>query len=181
LIFLTFIILFSTVAAAPIEAKSFTLLDVRFIKGVGIVLLFDSTGLTKKDLRGGTVDVHSGTYKMSCGFQDDTQTIRCVIKGSLVQYAGENFSGELAGFAFFGKIPELKESEPICSDEQVIWYVINVYQFGELVYDSIEIPAQYYDSFASFISAMFEGTATLEITDTYCGENVIIEEPQTPA
>jgi hypothetical protein len=178
LIFLTFIIFFSTVAAAPFEAKSLALLDVRFINGVGIVLLFDSTGLSKKDLKDGTVDVHSGTYKMSCEFKDDTDIVRCVIKGSLVQYGGEALSGNLAGFTFFGIVPEWKEPEAFaCSDEESLWYVVNIYGFEEP--DSIEIPAEFYDSFAEFISQFFEGTVTLEIVDQFCGEN-IFEGPQEP-
>ena len=178
LILLTFIIFFSTVAAAPFEAKSLTLLDVRFIKGVGIVLLFDSTGLTQKDLKDGTVDVHSGLYKMSCGFKDDTEVVRCVINGTLTQYAGENFSGNLAGFAFFGKIPELQEPEAFaCSDEESLWYVVNIYGFEGP--ESLEIPAEFYDSFAEFISQIYEGTVTLEIVDQFCGEN-IFEGPQEP-
>lgn len=175
LIFLTFIIFFSTVAAVPFQVKSLTLLDVRFIKGVGIVLLFDSTGLTKKDLRDGTVDVHSGLYKMSCGFKDDTEVVRCVINGTLTRYAGENFSGNLAGFTFFGIIPELREPESICSDEETLWYAVTIY-FEDSEPFSFDIPAEFYDSFASFISAISEGTATVEITDTYCGENIIPEE-----
>ncbi len=180
LMLLTFIILFSTVAAAPFEAKSLTLLDVRFIHGVGIVLLFDSTGLTQRDIRTGTADVHSNSHKMSCGFKDDTQVVRCVINGTLTQYAGENFSGELAGFAFFGIIPELKEPAPICPDQQVLWVVVSVYQYGELVDGPFEIPAEFYDSFVAFISAIYEGTATVEVTDTHCGENLVLEEPQGP-
>jgi hypothetical protein len=179
LILLTFVIFFSTVAAAPFQNKSLTLLEVRFIKGVGIVLLFDSTGLTKKDLKGGTVDVHSGLYKMSCEFKDDTEVVRCVIKGSLVQYAGENFSGELAGFAFFGMIPELKEpKEFACSDEESLWYVVNVYGDGEPY--SIDVPAEIYDFLVEWITEWSEGTMTLEIADTYCGEKIILEESEGP-
>lgn len=179
LLILTFVIFFSTVAAAPFQSKSLTLLDVRFIRGVGIVLLFDSTGLTRKDLNGGTVDVHSGNYKMSCGFKDDTKVVRCVIKGTLVQYAGEYFSGNLAGFAFFGIIPEFKEPQSTCSDDESVWYVVAVYGDGEPY--SIDIPAEIYDFLVEWITEWSEGTITLTITDTYCGEQVILEEPQEPA
>jgi len=52
IIFMTLGIFLSNVAAVPTQNKSVILTDVRYVNGVGIVLLFDTTGLTKKDLRG---------------------------------------------------------------------------------------------------------------------------------
>jgi len=176
IVFMTLGIFLSNVAAIATQNKSVTLTDVRYVNGVGIVLLFDTTGLTKKDLRGGAALVHSSTYDMSCGFKDDTSVVRCVIPGGLTKYAGESFSVTLAGFRFWGEIPA--HNSPTCPAGQSLWYSVDVYDHGELV-DSGEIPAQFYDLLASIIASYpdeFEGVS-LQISGHFCGEEIVLELP----
>ena len=176
IIFMTLGIFLSNVAAVPTQNKSVILTDVRYVNGVGIVLLFDTTGLTKKDLRGGAALVHSSTYNMSCSFKDDTSVVRCVIPGGLSKYAGESFSATLAGFRFWGEVPA--DNAVTCPAGQSLWYSVDVYDHGELV-DSGEIPAQFYDLLVSIIAGYpdeFEGVG-LHISGQFCGEEIVLEPP----
>jgi hypothetical protein len=176
IVFVTLIIFLSTVAAAPAQNKSVILTDVRFVNGVGIVLLFDTTGLTKKDLRGGLVLVHSSMYKMSCGLKGDTDVVRCVIPGGLSKYAGESFSATLAGFRFWGEVPA--DERVSCSAGESLWFSIDVYVDGELV-DSGDIPAVIYSLLHEIIASYpedFEGV-NFHVTGQFCGEEIILELP----
>ena len=177
IIFMTLSIFLSNVAAIPAQNKSVILTDVRYVNGVGIVLLFDTTGLTKKDLRGGAVLVHSSTYDMSCNFKDDTSVVRCVIPGGLSKYAGESFSATLAGFRFWGEVPAERTST--CSDGQSLWYSVDVYDHGEFV-DSGTIPAEFYDFLVNLIASHpdeLEGIS-LQISEQFCGEEIVLELPE---
>lgn len=169
----------SSVGAAASENKSVTLISSTFNSGTGIVLLFQTSGLTQKDLKSGSVFAHSNEYPMSCNFKDDSTVVRCVIPGGLTQYAGESFSGTLAGFRFWSQIPERKADELTCPEGQSLWYTVNVYFDGELG-ESGDIPVEFYgfllDLLASFPEE-FEGI-TLEIAGQYCGEEVILEIPE---
>jgi hypothetical protein len=170
-------IFLSNVAAVPAQNKSVILTDVRYVNGVGIVLLFDTTGLTKKDLRGATALVHSSTYDMSCSFKGDTSVVRCVIPGGLSKYAGESFSATLAGFRFWGEVPADKNAT--CSNGQSLWYSVDVYDHGELV-DSGEIPAEFYSFLVNLIASQpdeLEGIS-LQISGQFCGEEVVLELPE---
>lgn len=169
----------STVAAAPSENKSVTLVNAYYNNGTGIVLVFETTGLTKKDLKNNSLFAHSNNYVMSCNFKDDTSMVRCVIPGGLSQYAGESFSGTLAGFAFWGQIPEKKAEELTCPDGQALWYTIDVYIEGE--YDgSGDIPAEFYDFILDLIASYPEEfpDVTFQITGEFCGEDFDLEIPQ---
>jgi hypothetical protein len=170
-------IFLSNVAAVPAQNKSVILTDVRYVNGVGIVLLFDTTGLTKRDLRGATALVHSSTYDMSCSFKGDTSVVRCVIPGGLSKYAGESFSATLAGFRFWGEVPADKSGT--CSDGQSLWYSVDVYDHGELV-DSGEIPAEFYSFLVNLIASQpdeLEGIS-LQISGQFCGEEIVLELPE---
>ena len=176
IVFMTVAIFFSTVAAAPLQNRSVILTDARYVNGVGIVLLFDTTGLTKKDLRGADALVHSSTYKMSCGFKGDTEIVRCVVPGGLSKYAGESFSATLAGFRFWGEVPA--DERVSCSTGESLWYSVDVYVEGELV-DSGDIPAVIYDLIHEIIASYpedFEGV-NLHVTGQFCGEEIVLELP----
>ena len=177
IIFMTLGIFLSNVAAVSAQNKSVILTDIRYVNGVGIVLLFDTSGLTKKDLRGGAALVHSSTYDMSCSFKDDTAVVRCVIPGGLSKYAGESFSATLAGFRFWGEVPADKAAA--CSDGQSLWYSVDVYDHGELV-DSGEIPAEFYSWLVNLIASYpdeLEGVS-LQISGQFCGEEIVLELPE---
>jgi len=176
IVFVTLAIFLSTIAAAPLQNKSVILTDVRYVNGVGIVLLFDTTDLTKKDLRGGDAFVHSSSYKMSCGFKGDTSVVRCVIPGGLSKYAGESFSATLAGFRFWGEVPA--DERVSCSAGQSLWYSVDVYVDGEVV-DSGDIPAVIYNFIHDIIASSpgdFEGL-NLHVSGQFCGEEIILETP----
>ena len=178
-VFLFVAIFASPAGAAPAENKNVTLIGTTFNSGTGIVLLFETSGLTQKDLKNASVSAHSNEYEMSCNFKDDSSVVRCVIAGGLTQYAGESFSGTLAGFRFWGEIPERKADELTCPEGQSLWYSINVYFDGELG-ESGDIPAEFYgfllDLLASFPEE-FEGVA-LEVSGQFCGEAVDIPLPE---
>lgn len=179
-VLLSMAILASTVAAAPAENKSVSFISAYYNNGTGIVLLFETTGLTNKNLKNNSLFAHSNNYKMSCNFKDDTSMVRCVIPGGLSQYAGESFSGTLAGFAFWGQIPERKTEEGLtCPDGQSLWYAFDAYVDGE--YDgSGDIPAEFYGFLLELISGLPEefGEVSIQITGQYCGEEVILGLPQ---
>ena len=116
---------------------------------------------------------------MSCSFKDETSVVRCVIPGGLTKYAGESFSGTLAGFRFWGEIPERKADQLTCPEGQSLWYTINVYFDGELG-ESGDIPAEFYSFLLDLLASYpeeFEGI-TLEVAGQFCGEEVVIELPE---
>jgi hypothetical protein len=172
---LTLAVFFSSVAATPAENKSLILNEVRHVPGAGIVLLFDSTGLTYNDIQGGTAFVHSNSYNMYCNFKDETDVVRCIIPGSLTRYAGETFRAKLAGFLFWPKIPAPKSGPLVCSDQESLWYTVYIYEDGVFV-ESEEMPAEIYEWWLEIIPQFpeFNGI-TLEIADRYCGAKVIFE------
>ncbi len=175
LMLLALAVCFSTVAAAPPEKKSLTLIEARYVQGAGIVLLFDSTGLTKKDIQGGTAFVHSISYEMSCGFKDDTDVVRCLIPTSLSRYAGETFRAVLAGFVFWPKMPGPRSGPLICEEDETVWYSVDFYDAGVYV-ETEEMPAEIYEVWLILIAAYPEdlGTISLDIVDRYCGPQIII-------
>lgn len=171
---LTLAVFFSAVAAAPDDKKTLTLIEVRYVQGAGIVLLFDSTGLTGKDIQGGTAHVHSRDYDVSCGFKDDTQVVRCTIPANLSRYAGETFRASVAGFLFWPKIPSAKLGPLVCAEDETLWYTVGVYIDDIFVPPTEEMPAEVYAIWLEIIASDpdLEGIS-LRILDRYCGPYVI--------
>src|SRR5258706_13579207 len=102
--------IFTTTAFAAPASKNVTLLSVEYQKG-GIVLLFETSGLTKGDLKNNSFFVDSNDQKMSCNFVDDTTTVRCTVSKTL---AGKgDFHGTLAGFGFWGELPQKRTFESV--------------------------------------------------------------------
>jgi hypothetical protein len=163
----------STVFAAS-GNKNVTFLSVSYQKG-GIVLLFESSGLTKADLKNNSFYADSNDQKMYCNFVDDTTRVRCTVSKAL---AGEGeFYGTLAGFGFWGQLPEEKPLGLVCAEDETPWYSINVYLEGELV-EFGDIPAWLWDLFVSegiLVEAAQNGI-TVEITDTFCAPDIDFEE-----
>jgi hypothetical protein len=153
----------STVFAAS-GSKSVTLLGVSYHKG-GIVLLFETSGLTKGDLKDNSFSADSNDQKMSCNFVNDTATVRCTVSKAL---AGEgSFFVTLAGFGFWGELPA--EREVSCAEGTVLWLSINVYENGALV-ESGDIPAWIWSLFKA--EGLFDEAAqygiNFEITNSFC-------------
>lgn len=174
LILLTLAVFFSTFAATPNdEKKTLTLIEVRYVPGAGIVLLFNSTGLTSKEIQGGSAHVHSIDYDMSCGFKDDSQVVRCTIPTKLSQYAGETFRAHLAGFLFYPKLPAAKTDPLVCTDEETIWYTVGIYYNGNLA-GVQEMEVEVYEIWQEIIATDpdFAGFS-MRILDRYCGPQPI--------
>ena len=177
LMLLTLSVFFSAVAAAPAEKKSLVLIEVRYVPGAGIVLLFDSTGLTHNDIQSGTAQVHSNPYDMYCAFKDETDVVRCIIPGSLTRYGGETFRANLAGFVFWARLPMPKTGPLVCSDDESLWYTVYIYDDG-VFEESEEMPAEIYEWWLELIDDYPQlDQITLKIVDRYCGPKVIIETP----
>lgn len=145
-VLLSVVVFLSSFAANPLS-KSVTFIEARYVPGTGIVLLFDSTGLKKSDLRGASIIVHSNEYKLSCSFKDagkkdDAKVVRCVASGGLSQWAGETFIAYLAGYSFSGIVPAEKSNAPICPEGEELWLLVLILENGEPLVE-IPIPAEY--------------------------------------
>lgn len=169
----SFSILFAVLAALTIFTstvfaasgnKSVTLSSVSYHKG-GIVLLFETAGLTKGDLKNNSFSADSNDQKMSCKFVDDTTTVRCTVSKVL---AGEgSFFVTLAGFGFWGELPAAREVS--CEEGTVPWLSLNVYENGELV-ESGDIPAWVWSLFKAegLLDEAAQYGITFEITNSFC-------------
>jgi hypothetical protein len=161
---LSILAMFPTNAFAAAGSKKVALSSIEYQQG-GIVLLFETSGLSKADLRNNSFYADSNFQKMSCNFVDHTTTVRCVVSRALAGHG--NFRATLAGFAFWGEIPEPRFR---CEGGEIAWYSIDVYQNGELV-DSGELPVWIWKEFVSLgilDDAASEGV-TFDITNTFCG------------
>ena len=167
----------STALAAPLAVgKSVTLLSVEYNKG-GIVLLFETSGLTKADLKDNSFHADSNFQDMYCTFAGGTTIVRCTVSKGLAGLGG--FHATLAGFAFWGELPQARSLELQCADGEEPWYAIDVYEYGEYV-DSGEIPVEIWNLFEAegiFDLLAEELGITFEITDTFCGPDVDLEIP----
>jgi hypothetical protein len=112
-LFLALAILLSSFAASSMAAKSVSLLEVRYVDGVGVVFLFDTAGLKNADIKKGAYIIfHSNYYDLACDLKDDGSTARCVVRGGLTEWAGDPVCGELAGFSFCGTMPAKRVADP---------------------------------------------------------------------
>lgn len=166
-VLVTMMVFVSNVLAAPAESKSVKLVSVTYQHG-GIVLIFETSGLTKDDLKNHTFVATSTQQDMYCNFVDDSAKVRCVISKGL---AGQgDFHGSLAGFAFSGKLPEARSfSAPSCPTGQVLWYYVNEY-FSGILHWSGQVPAWMWNQAAadgSFVKWASQGK-TYSITGSFC-------------
>src|ERR1051325_4515213 len=101
--------LVSNVFAAPAQSSNMnaTLTSTTYQRG-GVVLLFQTTGLSKSDLKNISLTAHLKQWDISCNFIDDTSDVRCVVTKKLSKFDGEEFHGALAGFYFSGTIPSAR-------------------------------------------------------------------------
>jgi hypothetical protein len=124
-LFLALAILLSSFAASSMAAKSVSLLEVRYVDGVGVVFLFDTAGLKNADIKKGAYIIFRSTYyDLACDFKDDETTVRCVVRGGLTEWAGDPVCGELAGFPFCGTMPARRVAELVCEEGTELWYLI---------------------------------------------------------
>jgi len=161
---------FTTSAFAAPAGKNVNLLSVSYEKG-GIVLLFETSGLTRADLKNTSFYADSNNQKMSCGFVDHTTTVRCTVSKAL---AGRgDFYVTLAGFGFWEKLPEPRGLSITCEDGEIPWYKITVYENGELV-DSGELPVWVWQEIVSLgiLDELAEDGITFRIADIFCGPDI---------
>jgi hypothetical protein len=153
----------STAFAAP-AGKSVKFLSVAYQKG-GIVLLFETSGLTKADLKDNSFYADSNDQKMSCNFVDDTTTARCTVSKALAGKGG--FFVTLAGFGFWGELPQ--EKVLACEEGTIPWYTVDIYQDGELL-GSDEIPVWFWNELVAngLLDQAAEFGVTFDITGTFC-------------
>lgn len=108
LVLVVALLLVSNVSAAYAMAnKSITLVSTTYQKS-GIVLAFQTTGLSKSDLKNISFVTHSHQYPIDCTFVNQTTNVRCIVSQSLSMFSGESFHGVLAGLYFTGFLPEAR-------------------------------------------------------------------------
>lgn len=155
----------STVFAAP-AGKNATLVSVEYQKG-GIVLLFQTSGLTKADFKNNSFYADSNNQNIYCNFVSDTTIVRCVVSKSLAGMG--DFRGTLAGFGFSGELPQARTFDNAtnvtltCSNGDVLWYTIDWYSNGVFQFSST-IPAYIYD-------VAWQGATNINdivVTGTFC-------------
>jgi len=159
----------STVFAAPVSGKSVSLLKVDYMED-GVVLWFETSGLTQADLNGATFEANSNFQDIYCTFVDDSTTVRCSAAKSLAGQGG--FKVTLAGFIFWGDLPKERTFGLTCGGGEVPWYSVDAYYFGE--YDgAFDVPVWGWDEHEAsggFIIDAQNGW-TYEITGSFCAPN----------
>lgn len=159
-------LLVSTVFAAPAQnSKSVTFVSIKYLTS-GVVLMFQTTGLTENDLKDPSFFAHSSSQNIYCNFVPDTTNVRCLLAKRLAQYQGESFHGTLAGINFQGDFPR----NTYCIDDEIPWYNYSVYEYGELVYSG-DVPNWVWNQAEA--EGWFDVWATMygityEITGKFC-------------
>jgi len=153
--------IFTSTALAASASKKVTLLSVEYQKG-GIVLLFETLGLTKTDLKDNSFFADSNYQKMSCNFVDD-RTVRCTVSKALAGTG--DFHATLAGSGFWGELPQEKFFALTCPNGQALWYVVAIYYYGE--WYTTSILAEAYDSLAASLKEN-DPAAILKIEKAFC-------------
>ena len=124
--------IFVSTASAAAGGQNVSLVSVQYTKG-GIVLIFNTSGLTKADLKNAYLYADSNRQNLSCNFVDDSTRVRCVVSKSLAGEGG--FYVTLAGFSFQGQLPAKKsavESTAACGQGEVLWINLAQYRSGVL-------------------------------------------------
>jgi len=153
----------SSVLAAP-ASKNASLLSVNYNQG-GVVLIFQTSGLTKADLKGATLYANSNWYKMYCTFIDNTTKVRCTVASKM---AGKGeFYATLAEFGFWGSLPQPKTIS--CQTGEIPWYSYNEYYNGTFTLSS-EIPVWLWEQLEAdgSFDALAKIGLTYEITGAFC-------------
>ncbi len=157
----------STVFAAPVNGKSVSLLSVDYNPG-GVVLKFETSGLTQADLTGATFFADSNHQDIYCTFVGDSNTtVRCTAAKSLAGQGG--FKVTMAGFTFWDDLPKEKITKLTCGAGDVLWYSVNQYINGEF-YQSFTAPAWAWDEHEAnggFVKDALQGK-TFERTGEFC-------------
>ncbi len=97
---------FSSSASKAQAAGLMTYMDGRFVPGKGVVFIFEPSDHKYKDLKGASIFAGSNDHKLSCSFNDDEETVVCVVNGGITKYAGQTGVIYLAGQIFYVTIPD---------------------------------------------------------------------------
>jgi hypothetical protein len=158
----------SSVSAAG--GKTVSLINVQYTKG-GIALHFETSGLTKADLKDVSFYADSSNQNISCNFVDGGPTVRCVVAKGL---AGKGaFRVTLAGFGFGGTLPFAKSSTLSCDAGEILIYEIAEYYEGTFE-DTFWVTAEFW-AFAVEMGWVEEDAAngwTYEIVDRFCAPEI---------
>jgi hypothetical protein len=160
----------ATNVLAASTTKHVSLISATYQDG-GIVLIFETSGLTKADLKNNSFYADSNSQKMYCNFVDESTKVRCLVSKKL---AGQgDFHVTLAGFGFWGQLPEARDG---CDDDEVEWYSLDEYIEGEYNMSG-DIPAWLWD-FAKetgWLDELASAGVTYTITDEFCGPAIELE------
>jgi hypothetical protein len=161
----------STAFAAPMDGKSVSLVSVDYNQG-GIVLKFETSGLTQADLKNATLFGGTNNQNIYCNFVDDTSVVRCTVAKSLA--GNGSFKVTLAGFTFWGELPKERALDETltCSAGEVPWYSVDQYLNG--IFDhSFSVPVWMWDEHEAsggFVKDAQQGK-TYKITGNFCAPN----------
>jgi len=152
----------SSVLAAP-AAGTASLVSVSYNDG-GVVLIFETSGLKKSDLKGATLYAGSNWHEMYCTFVDNTTKVRCTVSKNM---AGKGeFYAELAGIGFWGVLPQPRA---VCSEGQIPWYSYNEYHNGVLIYSG-KVPVWVWEEAeaSGFFNQLAKQGYTFVVTGSFC-------------
>jgi len=159
----------TTVFAAPAASKSVSVLSVNYNQA-GVVIILETSGLTKADLKGATVKANSNWSKdIYCQFIDNTTKVRCTLPGS---YAGKGgFLISIGGTNAWGKLPQPRLVS--CPVGQSAWYTYNEYHNGNFIYSGKTLVSVWNEALADgFFDVLAQQGYTFEITGTICTADV---------
>ena len=92
-------------AANPLESRSISLAEVRFVQGKGVVFLFDITGkFTKSDLDTAYAYAGGNSLDVHCVIKKGQDQIACTVH-AINQYAGQSVLIGLLGQGFWATVP----------------------------------------------------------------------------
>ncbi len=159
---------FTTSAFAAPAGKYVSLLSMNYHNG-GITLLFETSGLSRADLKNNSFYANSNTQKMFCNFVDHTTTVRCTVSKAL---AGMSFHATLAGFGFLGELPNAP-FKLVCTAGEIVWYTINLYRDGELI-DSGDMPAHVWKELVGtgILEELSSAGIHAEIAAAFCAADI---------
>ena len=98
-----------------------TLVDSRYVEGKGISFIFDSNGMKVRgpNLKNAVLYVNGDSYPLACTFNKEQESIVCVVRGGLTEFAGMPGTVQLMGYFYSVIIPGRGSSnQTSCTDGQ---------------------------------------------------------------
>jgi hypothetical protein len=152
----------SSVSAAPAETKSVNLVSVEYGNS-GIVLRFETSGLTRADLKDATFYAASNNQPIYCKFVDHATDVRCLVSTAL---AGKgDFHVTLAGFGFWDQLPKSTD----CADGEIVWFEYNVSFEDEVFSDVVPAWIWHEADINGFFDMAAEQGVFFDQTGRFCG------------